>query len=93
MGYLPGTARAGFWYTQGLGVFANLRPLYCFPVEIRFRPEGGVLGDGLDIMVVRELTGGIYFGQQGRWTGSFGQEAWDTEAYSASEVERWPGGL
>lgn len=74
---------------KGLGVFANLRPAILFPqLKSASALKEEVLGDGLDIMVVRELTGGIYFGQRGRRTGSFGQEAWDTEAYSASEVER-----
>lgn len=39
-------------------------------------------------MVVRELTGGIYFGDRGRRQGKNGQEAWDTEAYSEMEIER-----
>ncbi|HHY65511.1 MAG TPA: 3-isopropylmalate dehydrogenase, partial [Clostridiaceae bacterium] len=48
----------------------------------------GVIGDSVDIMVVRELTGGIYFGDRGRREGSLGQEAYDTENYSVFEVER-----
>ena len=47
-----------------------------------------MLGDGLNIMVVRELTGGIYFGSRGRKDLSYGQEAWDTESYTTHEVER-----
>jgi len=39
-------------------------------------------------MMVRELTGGIYFGERGRREGKYGPEAWDTEAYSVMEVER-----
>ena len=39
-------------------------------------------------MIVRELTGGIYFGERGRREGKYGAEAYDTEAYSVMEVER-----
>lgn len=74
---------------KGLRVFANLRPAILFPqLKSASTLKEEVLGDGLDIMVVRELTGGIYFGQRGRRDGSAGQEAWDTETYSTHEVER-----
>ncbi|MGI6537476.1 MAG: 3-isopropylmalate dehydrogenase [Caldicoprobacterales bacterium] len=74
---------------KGLGVFANLRPAILFPqLKSASTLKEEVLGDGLDIMVVRELTGGIYFGQRGRSEGSGGQEAWDTEVYSVPEIER-----
>ncbi|HHT65252.1 MAG: 3-isopropylmalate dehydrogenase [Caldicoprobacterales bacterium] len=74
---------------KGLGVFANLRPAILFPqLKSASTLKEEVLGDGLNIMVVRELTGGIYFGQRGRQDSSAGQEAWDTEAYSTHEVER-----
>lgn len=39
-------------------------------------------------MMVRELTGGIYFGERGRREGKYGEEAYDTECYSKMEVER-----
>jgi 3-isopropylmalate dehydrogenase len=74
---------------KGLGVFANLRPAILFPqLKSASTLKEEVLGDGLDIMVVRELTGGLYFGDRGRRDTSGGQEAWDTEKYSAAEVER-----
>jgi 3-isopropylmalate dehydrogenase len=74
---------------KGLGVFANLRPAILVPqLKSASTLKEEVLGDGLNIMVVRELTGGIYFGQRGRQDSSAGQEAWDTEAYSTHEVER-----
>lgn len=72
-----------------LGLFANLRPAVIYK-ELRdacpLKPE--IIGDSIDIMVVRELTGGIYFGERGRREGKMGQEAFDTEAYSVGEVER-----
>ena len=39
-------------------------------------------------MMVRELTGGIYFGERGRREGKYGEEAYDTECYSKMEIER-----
>lgn len=72
-----------------LGLYANLRPAVIYD-ELKdacpLKPE--IIGDSVDIMVVRELTGGIYFGERGRREGSMGQEAYDTECYSVGEVER-----
>lgn len=69
----------------GLGLYANLRPALLYQ-ELKFacplKPE--IIGDHLDIMIVRELTGGIYFGDSGRE----GDSAYDTERYSKAEVER-----
>ncbi|NLO99952.1 MAG: 3-isopropylmalate dehydrogenase [Clostridiaceae bacterium] len=72
-----------------LGLFANLRPAVIYKELIDacpLKPE--IIGDSIDIMVVRELTGGIYFGERGRRMGKMGQEAFDTETYSVGEVER-----
>ncbi|NLK22415.1 MAG: 3-isopropylmalate dehydrogenase [Epulopiscium sp.] len=72
-----------------LGLFANLRPALLHNAlkdACPLKPE--IIGDGLDILVVRELTGGIYFGERGRRTGKMGEEAYDTESYSIKEVER-----
>ena len=44
--------------------------------------------DGVEIIIVRELTGGIYFGERGKGTGDGGEYAWDTEKYSVAEIER-----
>lgn len=72
-----------------LGLYANLRPAL-LNKELKeacpLKPE--IVGDSIDIMVVRELTGGMYFGDRGRREGKMGQEAYDTEAYSVGEVER-----
>lgn len=72
-----------------LGLFANLRPALLHKAlkdACPLKPE--IIGDGLDILVVRELTGGIYFGERGRRNGKYGEEAYDTETYSVYEVER-----
>ena len=72
-----------------LGLYTNLRPAKLYPALRSASPlRGDVIGDGFDIMIVRELTGGIYFGERGYREGRYGQEAFDTEAYSVTEIER-----
>ena len=74
---------------KALGVFANLRPAILFPqLKEASTLKGEVLGDGLDIMVVRELTGGLYFGDKGREGQGDSMKAWDTMEYSSREIER-----
>jgi 3-isopropylmalate dehydrogenase len=71
-----------------LGVFANLRPVKLYKELLHastIKPE--VLAE-VDLVVVRELTGGIYFGQRGRKTVSGAEAAYDTLLYSVPEVER-----
>ena len=71
-----------------LGLFSNLRPAIvfdCLKEASTLKPE--VL-EGTDLMVVRELTGGIYFGDKFRRQGENGEEAVDTCVYSVPEVER-----
>jgi 3-isopropylmalate dehydrogenase len=89
---LPGDKRpeAGLLgLRKGLGLYANLRPSILFPSLIDncpLRPE--IVGDGLDILVVRELTGGIYFGEKGRTVTDGEESAFDVEKYSVSEIKR-----
>lgn len=72
-----------------LGLYTNLRPAKLYPALRSASPlRDDVIGDGFDIMIVRELTGGIYFGERGYREGRYGQEAFDTEAYSVTEIER-----
>ena len=69
----------------GLGLFANLRPALLYKQlknACPLKPE--IIGDGLDLLVVRELTGGIYFGQKGEDDTS----AYDTMQYSVPEIRR-----
>jgi 3-isopropylmalate dehydrogenase len=74
---------------KGLNLFANLRPAKVFPqLKSASTLKEEVLGEGLDILVVRELTGDVYFGDKGRAEISGGQKAWDTAVYSTHEVER-----
>lgn len=73
---------------KALGLFSNIRPAVifdCLKDASTLKPE--VL-DGTDLIVVRELTGGIYFGEKFRREGANGQEAVDTCVYNVAEVER-----
>ena len=67
-----------------LGVFANLRPVRTLPGMLDASPLRPEVIAGVDIMVVRELTGGIYFGRKTRTA----HEAEDVCSYSAQEIER-----
>ena len=73
---------------KGLGAFANLRPVKLYKQLLHastIKPE--VIED-VDLLVVRELTGGIYFGQRGRKNTDGVQGAYDTMFYTAPEIER-----
>ncbi|HFQ89664.1 MAG TPA: 3-isopropylmalate dehydrogenase, partial [Desulfobulbus sp.] len=71
-------------------LFCNLRPARVFSslaAACPLRPD--IVGDGFDILVVRELTSGIYFGQpKGREGSGPDERAWDTMVYSRAEIER-----
>ena len=69
---------------KALGLFANLRPVVPHPAVLDASPIKAELLRGVDIMVVRELTGGIYFGDKRRSA----TEAVDVCRYSAAEIER-----
>ena len=88
----PGNNRpeAGLLGIRGaLGLFANLRPAVIFePLKKASPIKDEIIGGSLDIMIVRELTGGIYFGKRGRTEVDGQPAAWDTEQYSVPEVER-----
>ena len=72
---------------SGLGLFCNLRPAILYEQLADACPlKKDLISGGLDIMVVRELTGGIYFGKRGR--NESGDTAYDTMTYSVQEVER-----
>ena len=75
---------------KALGLFSNLRPAVLFPELAKasyLRPD--IIGQGLDIMVVRELTGGAYFGEpRGETVVNGERAAFNTMIYSESEIER-----
>ena len=69
---------------KALGLFANLRPVVPHPAVLHASPIKAELLHGVDIMVVRELTGGIYFGEKSRTA----TDAVDVCRYSVMEIER-----
>ena len=69
-----------------LGLYANLRPVETFKSLVDKSPLKTELVDGADFLCIRELTGGMYFGEKGRKDG--GNTAYDTCIYSRAEVER-----
>ncbi|MBQ8075971.1 MAG: 3-isopropylmalate dehydrogenase [Oscillospiraceae bacterium] len=72
-----------------LGLYTNLRPARLYPaLAEKCMLRADLVADGFDLVIVRELTGGIYFGERGRRTGPYGPEAYDTECYSVMEIER-----
>lgn len=75
---------------KALGLYANLRPAIVYNTLKDASPLAPrIIGNGLDILVVRELTGGMYFGKKGRYNDEvLGECAFDTEVYSVSEVKR-----
>ncbi len=89
---LPGDKRperALLGLREALGLYANLRPATLHNAlkdACPLKPE--YVADGVDIMVVRELTGGMYFGEKGRKETELGEAAYDIEQYAVKEVER-----
>ena len=89
---LPGDKRpekALLGIRAALELYTNLRPARLYAAlkdACPLRPE--VAAAGFDILIVRELTGGIYFGDRGYREGKYGTEAYDTECYSRMEIER-----
>jgi 3-isopropylmalate dehydrogenase len=69
-----------------LGLFANIRPTFTFPSLIDNSPLKRERIEGTDLVFLRELTGGIYFGEKGRKDG--GETAFDTCTYTREEVIR-----
>lgn len=73
----------------GMGVFANLRPAQAHPALVEASPLRGELLQGVDLLVVRELVGGIYFGKPRGARGKAGErEAFNTMVYGEEEVRR-----
>ena len=74
---------------KGLDLFANLRPVKVVPAIVNSSPIKPEILRGVDMMVVRELTGGLYFGRpKKRWATSRGRRGVDTLKYTEKEIER-----
>lgn len=74
---------------SGLGLFVNLRPAQMFSALADACPiKKEIIGDGFDILVCRELTGDVYFGEHGRRESELGETGYDDMNYSVAEVER-----
>ncbi|MEZ5999943.1 3-isopropylmalate dehydrogenase [Hyphomonas sp.] len=74
---------------KGLDVFANLRPAFCFPALVEASSLKQDVVAGLDLMIVRELTGGVYFGQPRGIDETSGiRRGFDTAVYTHPEIER-----
>lgn len=71
-----------------LDLFANLRPIKTHPELLDASPIKPEIVEGVDLLFVRELTGGIYFGESGRRKHPSGEEAFNTMIYSTGEIER-----
>ena len=73
----------------GLGLYCNLRPAVLYaPLRDASPLKDSIIGDGINIQVVRELTGGIYFGERGQCDDNGVPAAYDTEKYNENEVRR-----
>lgn len=74
---------------KDMELFANLRPAVCYPALAAASSLKRELVEGLDIMIVRELTGGVYFGEPKEITGEGNQKrAVDTQVYETYEIDR-----
>ncbi|HHV77326.1 MAG TPA: 3-isopropylmalate dehydrogenase [Syntrophothermus lipocalidus] len=71
-----------------LGLYANLRPAYLFPELIHASSLKPEVIEGVDLLVVRELTGGLYFGEKRREKLGDGERAVDVLEYTTYEIER-----
>ncbi len=89
---LPGHLRpekALLGIRAAMELFTNLRPAQLYPALAGDCPlRADIVANGFDMVIVRELTGGIYFGERGMREGKYGEEAYDTECYSRMEIER-----
>jgi 3-isopropylmalate dehydrogenase len=90
---LPGDLRpekALLGLRSALGLYANIRPAILYPALQSACPlKDSISAGGLDLVVVRELTGGLYYGEKGRkQTDGMGEAAYDTMIYSEKEIER-----
>ena len=104
MGSIGGDAKTSPWYKltpdkrpeagllkirKALKLFANLRPAHLYPELRSACPlRDDIIGDGFDVMIVRELTGGLYFGKKETWVLDGVATAIDELRYSENEIRR-----
>ncbi|MFI5292927.1 MAG: isocitrate/isopropylmalate family dehydrogenase, partial [Candidatus Limnocylindrales bacterium] len=81
--------QALFALRGGLGLYANLRPVTVEPALVMASPVRPTLLRGVDLLIVRELTGGLYFGERREaYDGPDGRAAYDTLTYTEAEIAR-----
>ncbi len=74
---------------KALGLYSNIRPAKLWDSLVGASPlKSEVVNGGIEIIIVRELIGGIYFGERGKSEENGNEFAWDTEKYSVPEIER-----
>ena len=74
---------------KAMGLYSNIRPAKLWASLADASPlKRELVEKGVEIIIVRELTGGIYFGERGKGVDADGEYAWDTEKYSVKEIER-----
>ncbi len=74
---------------KAMGLYSNIRPAKLWPALAHASPlKYELVQNGIEIIIVRELIGGIYFGNRGSGTQDGAEYAWDTEKYSVPEIER-----
>lgn len=75
---------------KAMGLYSNIRPAKLWKSLAKASPlKYELVKDGVEIIIVRELIGGIYFGERAKGVDEYGAEyAWDTEKYSVPEIER-----
>ena len=74
---------------KGMGLFTNIRPAYLYPeLKDRCPLRSDIIGDGFDLVIMRELTGGLYFGERHTEVVDGVRQATDTLVYNENEIRR-----